>query len=313
MKIYGSDKASFVKPNQSRALMLPPCFQGRRAVNYYVRDLQSYEEMLQIHQLQREIWGFDDPTWGLYPPMLKTAALNGGVILGAFAEGTDQMVGFSFGFIGRDDQGRFKLCSQNMGILKAWRQYGIAEALKWTQRERTLAQALTLMTWTYDPLEGPNARLNLHKLRAVSRSYIRDLYGPDFGALNAGLPTDRLLVEWWIAGPRVEQRLLTDASRAEPVFKLEGHGAGRRVVEIDLSVEAETVLVETVSDIQAVKAADLALALDWRLKLREVFEHYFSLGYIATDLVSTVSKGERCNQYVLQKSNPTLLAEIGIS
>lgn len=281
-------------------------------MSFYIRDLQSYDEMLQIHRLQREIWGFDDPTWGLYPPMLKTAALNGGVVLGAFAEATDEMVGFLFGFIGRDEQGRFKLCSQNMGILKDWRRHGIAEALKWMQRERTLAQDLTLVTWTYDPLEGPNARLNLHKLRAVSRSYIRDLYGTDFGTLNAGLPTDRLLVEWWLAGRRVEQRLPTDASRAEPVFQIEGQGVERRVVDVKLDSERETLLVETVPDIHPVKTADLALALEWRLKLREVFEHYFARGYLATDFISAVSQGERRNQYVLEKSKPELIAEIGL-
>ncbi|MCI0527351.1 MAG: hypothetical protein L0Y56_07890, partial [Nitrospira sp.] len=144
---------------------------------FTIRDLESYEEMWAVHRLQQAIWGLDDPTVGLYPPALNTAAKNGGVVLGAFDNESGRMIGFLFSFLGREAGGPFKLCSQAMGVLKEWRRYGIAEALKQRQRERVLAQELPLITWTYDPLEGPNAHLNLHKLRAISRHYLRDIYG----------------------------------------------------------------------------------------------------------------------------------------
>ncbi|MCB0212343.1 MAG: hypothetical protein KDJ52_23580 [Anaerolineae bacterium] len=279
---------------------------------YKIRDLETYDEMKNVRALQQEIWGFDDASLGLYPPVLKTAATNGGVVLGAVDEETDKMIGFLFSFIGREKSGLFKLCSQNMGVLKDWRRYGIAEELKQEQRRRTIDQGLPLITWTYDPLEGPNANLNLHKLRAISRTYYRDYYGIDFGTLNAGLPSDRLLVEWWVSGARQSDSQETDQSQAVAIFSVEGQGVDKHIADMNLDLQAETLELESVPDIHPLKNANMSLALDWRLKMREAFESYFAKGYIATDFTSTVTGGERRNCYILQKSSATLLATIGI-
>jgi predicted GNAT superfamily acetyltransferase len=279
---------------------------------FTIRELENYEEMLAVHQLQRQIWGLDDPTVGLYPPVINTAAKNGGIVLGAFDNNTGRMVGFLFSFLGREPGGPLKLCSQAMGILKEWRRYGIGEAMKQEQRRRALAQELPLITWTYDPLEGPNAHLNLHKLRAVSRHYIRDLYGSNFGVLNAGLPSDRLLVEWWIKGPRLDQARAESQAEGVNIFTLAGHGPEKRVEQVNLALEAEMLSLEIPADIHPVKAANMALALEWRLKVREAFEHYFNKGYIAVDFISSIEQGERRNRYWLQKTTPELLTEIGI-
>jgi len=173
-------------------------------MKFSIRALKTYHEMMDVHRLQQKIWGLADPAFGIYPPVMNTAAKNGGVVLGAFDNASGKMVAFLFGFLGRESNGPLKLCSQVMGVLPDWRRAGIAEALKRAQRKQVLKQNLPLITWTFDPLEGPNANLNLHKLRAVSRCYWRNVYGDDFGQLNAGLPTDRLLVEWWIAGDRLK-------------------------------------------------------------------------------------------------------------
>lgn len=279
---------------------------------YQIRDLESYAEMLTVRELQQQIWGFDDASLGLYPPVLKTAAMNGGVVLGAFEAKSGQMIGFLFSFIGREPSGLFKLCSQNMGVLPEWRRYGIAEVLKQEQRRRTIAQNLPLITWTYDPLEGPNANLNLHKLQAISRTYIEDYYGSDFGALNAGLPSDRLVVEWWVSGPRQEITTPPDYRAACPIFTVAGHGIDKKISQADWDLTADILELESVPDIHPVKNADMALALDWRFKIRQAFETYFAKGYIAVDFISTMTNGDRRNCYILQKSTPELLTEIGI-
>ncbi len=282
---------------------------------YTIRDLKNYTEMLKIPELQQEIWGLDNPSIGLYPPIINTMSKNGGVVLGAFDK-DEQMIAFLIGFLGREAGGPLKLCSQTMGVLKTWRKHGIAEALKRAQRERALAQDLPLITWTYDPLEGPNARLNLHKLRGVSRTYMCDIYGSQFGALNAGLPTDRLLIEWWVKGDRLDNELdekYEDMIWDSPfIFTLQGSGPTRRVVKADLSLDDPMLLLESVADIHPVKEADMELALDWRLKIRRAYETYFAKGYIAVVFMSSIERGERRNRYVLQKSSPELMAEIGI-
>jgi predicted GNAT superfamily acetyltransferase len=254
---------------------------------FAVRDLIHYEEFLQVRDVQQQIWGFTQGE-GLYPPMLKTAAESGGTIIGAF-DGP-KMIGFLFGFLGLHADRRLKLCSQTMGILPEYRNKGVAATLKWAQRERVLANEIDLITWTYDPLEAPNARLNLHTLGGVAHIYKQNIYGENFGALGKGLPTDRFLVEWWITSERVQQR--HDRAPLGPIGvdspianACTGVTGDRRITAIDLDLDAPIIRVEIPNDLQAIKKTNMALAQDWRLKSRELFEAYFARGYDAIDFV----------------------------
>ncbi len=284
-------------------------------MTFSIRTLTTYDDMLLVHQLQHKIWGVNDPLFALYPPLMNTAAKNGGVVLGAFDDHTGQMFAFLFGFLGREGDGPFKLCSQVMGVLPEWRRQGVAEALKQAQRQQVIAQGLPLITWTFDPLEGPNAHLNLHKLCGISRTYWVDVYGTNFGALNAGLPTDRLVVEWWVNGDWLKQRPPVDADAATPVFEVNGRGELRHIARADLSLTAPLLQLESLPELHAVKAANLELALDWRLQVRAAFQAYFARGYIATDFLSGLdaATGERRNRYILQQATPALLAQIGVT
>jgi len=254
---------------------------------YAVRDLTKYEEFLQVREVQQQIWGFTQGE-GLYPPMLKTAAENGGTIIGAF-DGP-KLIGFLFGFLGLHRDRRIKLCSQTMGILPEYRNKGVAATLKWAQRERVLANDIDLITWTYDPLEAPNARLNLRTLGGAAHVYRQNIYGENFGALSTGLPTDRFLVEWWIKSDRVQQR--HDRTAAEPIGvdspianACAGVTGDRRITALDLNLDAPIVRVEIPNDLHAIKKTNIALAQDWRLKTRDLFEAYFARGYEAADFV----------------------------
>jgi predicted GNAT superfamily acetyltransferase len=272
-----------------------------------VRDLTQYDEFLQVREVQQQVWGFTQGE-GLYPPMLKTAAENGGTIIGAFDGG--KLIGFLFGFLGLHTDRRLKLCSQTMGILPEYRNKGVAATLKWAQRERVLANEIELITWTYDPLEAPNARLNLHTLGGVARVYKQNIYGENFGALGKGLPSDRFLVEWWIATERVQQR--HDRTTVEPigvdspiVNACSGGTGDRHITSIDLTLDAPIVRVEIPNDLQAIKQSNMTLAQDWRLKTRELFEAYFARGYEVIDFVRAgeVWGAQRAarNWYVLRR------------
>ena len=286
----------------------------QRTETYAIRDLKTYDEFVQVHQVQQAIWGFGEPGVGLYPPFLFTASKNGGVVLGAF-DPEGHMMGYIFSFLGREPGGPLKLCSQTMGVLAEWRGQGVATALKWAQRERASAAGLSLITWTFDPLESANARLNMHKLGAVSRRYWHNIYGERFGALNEGLPTDRLLVEWWIGGQRVETRakvgIKAEAEGGIPVFEVEGEGAARRVTGFDADVEAPCLALEVPADIQRLKRVDMALALDWRLHVRGAFETYFERGYVVTGFKTQGTGEARCNYYLLSQATEDLLNWIG--
>ena len=59
------------------------------------------------------------------------------------------------------------------------------------------------MEWTFDPLEIRNAHLNIHKLGVIVRCYHVNFYGVSSSRLQGGLPTDRLVAEWYLDSPRV--------------------------------------------------------------------------------------------------------------
>jgi predicted GNAT superfamily acetyltransferase len=261
-----------------------------------IRDLTTYDEFIKVREVQRACWGFGSDE-GLYPPVLLTASQNGGVVLGAF-DG-DKLVGYLFGFLGlHENRGPLKLCSQTMGVLAEYRGRGIAESLKWAQRDRALELGLKLVTWTYDPLEGPNAYLNLHKLHGFARVYKRNIYGEHFGALNEGMPTDRFLVEWWIEQISNFKSQMSNI-KGTLVTRVEGGGTAQKLVEYDCRSEDEAVRVEVPVDIQAMRKEDMALAIDWRKKTREIFETYFARGYIAVDFMREEHEGRKRNLYTL--------------
>jgi predicted GNAT superfamily acetyltransferase len=76
------------------------------------------------------------------------------------------------------------------------------------------------MEWTFDPLEIKNAYLNIEKLGAIARRYNVNQYGITSSPLQGGLPSDRLVAEWWMNSKRVET-VLTNASRAK--FECQTH------------------------------------------------------------------------------------------
>jgi predicted GNAT superfamily acetyltransferase len=90
-----------------------------------------------------------------------------------------------------------------LAVLPEYRNGGLGRRLKLAQRDDALARGFDRMEWTFDPLEIKNAHLNLVRLGAIVRRYIRDFYGPSTSLLQGGLPTDRLVAEWWLRSARV--------------------------------------------------------------------------------------------------------------
>ena len=175
-----------------------------------IRPVQSHAAYRAVEQIQKDVWGLDEVE--IVPNhVLLTAQKNGGLVLGAFAPspagGDEQLVGFVFGFIGLTPTGRIKHCSHMAGVLPAFQNRNVGYELKLAQREHVLARSIDLVTWTFDPLESRNARLNFHKLGAACATYLQDLYGPMRDRLNAGLPSDRFQVDWHVASRHVSRRL----------------------------------------------------------------------------------------------------------
>lgn len=247
-----------------------------------IRLAQTHDEYTGCEELSRTIWGASERN--VVPrELLLTMQTNGGIVQGAWLpDGT--IVGFVFGFIGRRD-GQLRLCSHQLGVLPAYRGTGLGVRLKQAQGEEAQHRGLQLITWTFDPLEGRNAYINLHRLGAIARLYDRDHYGVMEDELNRGLSTDRLEAEWWL-GPvagRWPRPSATDVAQAPLAIRVAPDGTPAPA-SVDLA-NAHTVIVEVPADFQAVKRANLELAQRWRLAVRAALEPALAAGFYAADFL----------------------------
>lgn len=280
--------------------------------------LEAPEDMSAVEELQRQIWTGSE-TDVVPSHMLITVVHNGGVVLGAFAD--EKLVGFVFGFPGIEttpDGPRPKHCSHMAGIHPDYQNSGIGFALKRAQWQMVRHQGLDHVTWTYDPLLSRNAYFNLARLGTVCSTYRRSEYGDMRDGLNAGLPSDRFQVDWWINTKRVEQRL---GKRARPTLSLAhltrvgvhplytlSAGLENRIhpPEHVPALDAQLITAEIPSNFPALKSIDFGLARDWRFFTREFFETAFKKGYIVTDFVFDRGGDFPRSFYVLTDGESTL-------
>jgi predicted GNAT superfamily acetyltransferase len=281
-----------------------------------VRPLESLAEFRAAEDVQRQVWaGTDRDVVPLH--MLTTVAHNGGLVLGAFH--ADRMVGFLLGFLGTDEGqmnrpalARLKHCSHMMGVLPAYQGQHVGYQLKLAQRDYVSAQGVRLITWTYDPLESRNAHLNIAKLGAVCHTYLESVYGEMRDGLNAGLPSDRFQVDWWITSPRVKERMF--GQRAPLVLEsftsagaeiLNPSQAGEdglpRPSELWRQGQTTLALIEIPANFQWIKVRDLGLARAWRSQTRSLFQEAFAAGYWVTDFFHEPVDGRDRSFYALSR------------
>jgi predicted GNAT superfamily acetyltransferase len=285
--------------------------------DFSIRLLETPEEMTQVEQLQRAVWPGSETD--VVPMHLLIAAVhNGGLVIGAFEAG--RIIGFVMGFPGLEntpDGPRPKHCSHMMGIHPDHQDSGAGFALKRAQWQMVRHQGLDHITWTYDPLLSRNAYLNIAKLGAVCSTYRRSEYGEMRDGLNAGLPSDRFQVDWWIRTRRVETRLgkrprpslkLGDVERTglRPLYQLRSEKGLPRPPEHLPPFQDRLLLAEIPGDFAALKSIDFALARDWRFFTREFFENAFAASYLVTDFVIDDRVGRRRGLYLLTHGESTL-------
>src|SRR3989475_7088228 len=182
-----------------------------------IRLCHDLEAMRACVALQKEVWNFSDAD--LIPlRMFVVADKIGGQIIAAF-DGKE-VVGFGLSIPGYRD-GRSYLHSHMLAVRQNYRNAGLGRRIKLLQRDDALARGFDVIEWTFDPLEIKNAYLNIEKLGAIARRYNINQYGITSSPLQGGLPTDRLVAEWWLKSKRV-LRLLCNGSRPtfEPVKEI---------------------------------------------------------------------------------------------
>lgn len=282
-----------------------------------IRPLATLAEYQAAEEVQRITWSMTDLE--IIPAHAMHAMQhNGAALLGAF-DG-DQLIGFSLAILATEDEpgridqvaaARLKMYSVVTGVLPDYQSHHVGFRLKMAQRDFALRIGIRLITWTYDPLESLNARFNIGKLGAVCRRYLPHFHG-DMTGINAGLPTDRFEVEWWVTGNRVKSK----AASAWRPLKLDSLLAGGALLvnEAEFPPDSELpvpplnyisrpsnlILVEIPTDFQKMKRTNLELAQRWRTHSRDLFEQLFDSGFIVTDFVPHQDgQGHRRSYYLL--------------
>jgi predicted GNAT superfamily acetyltransferase len=165
-----------------------------------VRSCRGLDELRACVALQKEVWNFSDAD--LVPlRMFVVAEKVGGQVVGAFSG--SELVGFALAVPGIHEATPY-LHSHMLAVREEFQNLGLGRRLKLFQREEALGRGLDLMEWTFDPLEIKNAYFNIERLGAIARRYAVNQYGITSSPLQGGLPTDRLVAEWWLKSPRVD-------------------------------------------------------------------------------------------------------------
>ena len=159
--------------------------------------------------------GLQRRTWGLPPEdvvpgnLLAVLADTGGSVLVAY----DAAVGFNadgwLGFAIAAGSRSGTLVSHMLGVRDEVRGTGdVGWYLKLLQGYEALRSGHTAAAWTFDPMRGANARLNLEKLGARAPEFTIDKYGVLPSALyGAGVPSDRLTARWDLTAPATADRI----------------------------------------------------------------------------------------------------------
>ena len=222
-------------------------------MDYTIRTCTSRDELAACLRLQKKIWGYSDLE--VYPLRLFVNLGHiGGHAIGAFTP-QGKMVGFVASMPAWRGRRRY-FHSLSLGVLPEHENRGVGRGLKLAQRELALAAGVELIEWTFDPLRAKNAFLNLMRLWAICRRYLSDYYGEVDSDFQRGLPSDRLVAEWWINSARV-CRILQGKTRP---------GANN----------PPAIMIEIPADIEALKKRDPARARRSQEEVKHQFQEAFS-------------------------------------
>ncbi|MDQ2855808.1 MAG: GNAT family N-acetyltransferase [Acidobacteriota bacterium] len=268
-----------------------------------IRDITEISEMREVEHLQKEVWGVADRE--VFPALALVPMIEvGGVLLGAFEGG--RMAGFVFGFPGRENQ-KAILHSDMLAVRPEYRCLGLGYRLKLAQRERTLAMGIETITWTFDPLQSRNARLNFGKLGVIANSYRSDYYGATTSFLHQ-TGTDRLWVTWILKSQRVKDRIqeagLKRRMDEDAVTALRVGGDNEPLkIKVDAGADAAVFAIEIPEDINRMLTQDAALALRWRAATRDAFTLLLAAGLCVTEFQFVEREYGSVGQYLLTRRN----------
>jgi predicted GNAT superfamily acetyltransferase len=280
-----------------------------------IRELSTLAEAEECEDLQLKIWPPHQGTVGFCIPihLLVSQRDIGGVVLGAYVE--ERIIGFIYAVPAHDRAGRPYHYSCLAGVHPEFQHGGVMERLKWRHADIALAQNIKQIRWTYDPLQGANANLNIKKLGGIVKDYKINYYGIRAGGSpqNYGMPSDRFVVEWNISGHGISAPHIPASLRHVDLLNSHECSLANTVLldetglpfikDFVLDLSSRQVLVEIPDNFARIRrhTSKGNLDIEWRLKTREIFTNYLKLGYTVIGFFSENEDDRRRSFYLLEK------------
>ena len=227
-----------------------------------------------VVELQRQTWGMT-PEELVPANVLAVLADCGGSVLVAYRHAAGFTAAGWLGFAISLGSCTGTLLSHMLGVRPDARgRHDIGWYLKVLQGYEALRRGYHAASWTFDPMRGANARLNLEKLGAVVKEFTVDKYGTLLSSLYGDVPSDRVTADWDLLSPATAHRLhlvaglrydppALTAVRDLPVATPETLPALRR----DLP---SRVAYRIPGDIDQLMRDEPAAAIAWRREMRQV-------------------------------------------
>jgi chorismate synthase len=255
--------------------------------------------------LQRAVWGLADLE--ITSALQLTASIHAGGFLHLAEAASGQAVGFCYAFPAlRGGVAHFH--SDMLAVLPEYQKHGLGIRLKWAQREEALVRGVSLVTWTFDPLQARNAHLNLRRLGATASEFRENFYGITSSSIHHGLPTDRLVGQWELESERVkalsaagDQPPTVAAPLCPRINDVKWQAGWAVSTEPRLDLDAPELLLEIPPEWDVLCQAAPRVAEDWHRKVRRALETYLGRGYLAADFAPTEEGGRRRPLYILKR------------
>jgi chorismate synthase len=188
-------------PGIGEVVFAPLGWQHAQCSSYDLVDgaRESLDALSLVVRLQARVWGM---------PLEAVLPDTGGSVLVAYREDLGFNADGWLGFVIAAGSSSGVLVSHMLGVREEQR--GVRDLgwhLKLLQGYDALRTGHRSAVWTFDPMRGANARLNIEKLGAIVRELTLDKYGVLRSELYGNVPSDRFATHWDLVSATTHRRI----------------------------------------------------------------------------------------------------------
>ncbi len=275
-----------------------------------IRRVRTMEEVRSITEVIRRAWDLTDLE-NVATFEMKAVSDFGTVLMATSKEDPKTAIGFIYAFPMFPD----KNYSHMMGIDPKWQGKNVGFELKMVHRNLAINHTnpkINEIVWTVDPLLPNNAWLNFGKLGVICDTYKINYYGmPEGVGIYGGVPTDRFLVKWQIRTEKVEkaiQNVRNGSYKNYPSYEelvdrypTFNFVRNDKFMPNDTFEEDTEFLVEMPTNYQKIRETETKLAIDWRIRFREICIEYFQRGWVAYNYIRSLDQDKKWHNFYLFK------------